>query len=321
MIENNSTNSNKSDTVSNGNCLAFYENCRICPRSCGVNRLKGEKGICGCDASLIAARAALHMWEEPCISGKTGSGTVFFSGCNLGCVYCQNRSISSTELAKEISLERLVEIFFELKAKGAVNINLVTPTHFIPHIATALKLAKNRGLSLPIVYNSSGYELVSSLKMLEGLVDVYLPDFKYIYPELSQKYSKAADYAEIAKNAIAEMYRQTGEAKFDSNGLMKKGVLIRHLVLPGFEKNSQKIIKYVLDTYGNKVYISIMSQFTPLEAFVREGKYPELCRKLNRRVYDRLVDYAIEIGVENAYIQEEDVADESFIPLFDYEGL
>lgn len=313
--------SNKRNETLIDNYALMYESCEICPRRCGVNRLKGERGICGCDASLIAARAALHMWEEPCISGETGSGTVFFSGCNLGCVYCQNHSISHAETAKEISLERLVGIFFELKAKGAVNINLVTPTHFIPHIATALKLAKSRGLSLPIVYNSSGYEQVNSLKLLEGLVDVYLPDFKYFSSELSLKYSGAADYPEVAKKAIAEMYRQVGEPEFDDNGLMKKGVLIRHLVLPVFVEDSKKVIKFLFETYGNKVYTSIMSQFTPLEAFVKEGKYPELCMKVDRKAYDRLVDYAIEIGVENAFIQEEDVADESFIPLFDYEGL
>ncbi len=288
---------------------------------CGVNRLKGERGVCGCDAGLTAARAALHPWEEPCISGEGGSGTVFFSGCSLKCVYCQNISISRCETAKEISLTRLVEIFFELKEKGAENINLVTPTHFIPHIAAALREAKTQGLGLTVVYNTGGYERVRSLKLLEGLVDVYLPDFKYMSAETAYKYSAAEDYPEAAKAAIAEMYRQTGEAQLDERGMMKKGVLIRHLVLPNFVEESRKIIAFLLETYGDKVYISIMSQFTPLKSFVEEGGFPELSVKTDRREYDALIDYALELGAENAFIQEEDVADESFIPPFDYEGL
>lgn len=303
------------------NLMKLYESCKICPRECGVNRLAGEKGRCGANAALLAARAALHMWEEPCISGETGSGAVFFSGCNLGCVYCQNRSISDTKVSKEISTQRLVEIFFELKAKGAVNINLVTPTHYLPHIAEALQTAKARGLNLTIVYNTGGYEKVSSLKLLEGLVDVYLPDFKYLNRETAAAYSGASDYAETAKKALAEMYRQTGSAQFDASGLMKKGVIVRHLVLPGGEKDSEKVIRYLYETYGDGIYLSIMSQYTPLKEFVSEGRFPELCRKVDRTVYDRLVDYALEIGVENAFIQEEDAADESFIPLFDFEGL
>ncbi|MGN0164606.1 MAG: radical SAM protein [Lachnospiraceae bacterium] len=299
----------------------MFENCRICPRSCGVNRLAGEKGVCGCDAKLYAARAALHMWEEPCISGETGSGAIFFSGCNLGCVYCQNRDISNLDIAKEISAERLAEIFFELKGKGAANINLVTPTHYIPYITTAVELAKNQGFDLPIVYNTGGYEKAESLKILDGLVDIYLPDFKYFYKDSAVRYSKAADYSAIAKAALAEMYRQTGTIVFDENGMMKKGTIVRHLCLPGREDESKQIIKYLFETYGNNIYMSIMSQYTPLESFVKEGRYPELYQKISRLKYDEIIDCALEIGVENAFIQEEDVADESFIPLFDYEGL
>lgn len=301
--------------------MKLYEACRICPRKCGVNRLAGEKGKCGVTAALFAARAALHMWEEPCISGDTGSGTVFFSGCNLGCVYCQNRKISDGAAAKEISTRRLVEIFFELKEKGAVNINLVTPTHFLPHIVGALHTAKEEGLNLPIVYNTSGYERVSSLKLLEGLVDIYLPDFKYFDREPAVRYSDAPDYAETAEKALDEMFRQTGGASFDASGLMKKGILVRHLVLPGWEKDSAKIIKYLYQTYGDGIYMSIMSQYTPMSDFVKEGRFPELSKKVGRNAYDRLVDYALEIGVENAFIQEEDAAEESFIPVFDFEGL
>ena len=298
-----------------------YENCRLCPRECGVNRLAGEKGMCGCDSKLYAAKAALHMWEEPCISGETGSGAVFFSGCNLRCVFCQNHNISNMSVAKEISVERLCEIFIELKDKGAVNINLVTPSHYIPHIATAVEYCKDRGFDLPIVYNCGGYESVEALKLLDGLVDVYLPDFKYMDSELAAKYSKAADYPEMAKYAVEEMYRQVGKPVFDENGLMKKGIIARHLVLPGCEKDSEKVIKYLYDTYGDNIYISIMSQYTPLAKFVEEGRYPELCKKIDREVYDRLIDYALDMGVENAFIQEDDVAEESFIPLFDFEGL
>ena len=304
-----------------GDFLKKYESCSLCPRRCGVNRLAGKKGVCGSDAGLYAARAALHMWEEPCISGETGSGAVFFSGCNLGCVFCQNRKISGMDVFREITVERLVEIFFELENKGAKNINLVTPSHYIPHVSTAVERSKNKGFGLPFVYNCGGYESVESLKMLEGLVDVYLPDFKYLDSDLSKKYSKAADYPQVVKKAVEEMYRQTGPAVFDDEGMMIKGVMVRHLVLPGCEKDSEKVIKYLYDTYGDNIFLSIMSQYTPLEDFVKEGKFPELCRKVDRRAYDRLIDYALEIGVENAFIQEEDVAEESFIPLFDYEGL
>ena len=297
------------------------EYCMVCPRKCHVNRQAGERGFCGCDDKLYLARAALHFWEEPCISGTTGSGAVFFSGCNLRCVYCQNHNISRMKTAKEISIDRLVEIFFELEKQGAVNINLITGSHYIPQISTAVELAKNKGFTLPFVFNCGGYESVAALKRLDGLIDVYLPDFKYYDFALGQKYSNVSDYPEVCKDAIAEMFRQVGKNRFDDEGLMKKGVLIRHLVLPGCEEDSKRIIEYLHRTYSDKIYMSIMSQYTPLENVIDKRRFPELLSKVERSVYDELVDYAIEIGVENAFIQEEDVATESFIPEFDYKGL
>ena len=295
--------------------------CTLCPRNCSVDRKNGEKGICGQTAELKVARAALHFWEEPCISGTTGSGTVFFSGCSLHCVFCQNEPIANGSVGKVISVERLTEIFIELERQGANNINLVTPGHFIPAIKEALLLAKKRGLTLPVVYNTSSYESVEALRSLEGLVDIYLPDFKYMSSQLSQKYSHAADYAEVAKKAIAEMVRQTGQPVFDEDGedgLIKRGTIVRHLTLPGCMDDSKKILKYLYDTYGDEIYISIMNQFTPLEN-VKE--YPELNRRITEEEYDELIDYAIDLGIEQGFIQEGETAEESFIPDFDCNGV
>lgn len=295
--------------------------CDLCPRKCLVDRKKGEKGICGQTENLKVARAALHFWEEPCISGDAGSGAVFFSGCPLHCVFCQNENIANGTVGKEISVERLAEIFLELQEKGANNINLVTPGHFVPQITKALDLAKQEGLKLPIVYNTSSYETVETIKRLEGYVDIYLPDFKYMSSALSRKYSHAPDYAKVAKEAIAEMVRQTKEAQFvdgDEDNLILKGTIVRHLMLPGCMEDSKRIIKYLHETYGNTIYISIMNQFTPLSNL---EKYPELNRKINAEEYDALVDYAIDIGIENGFIQEGDTAEESFIPAFDCEGV
>ena len=222
------------------------ENCMLCPRECGVNRKNGETGVCGQTAAIKAARAALHMWEEPCISGQNGSGTVFFSGCNLGCVFCQNHNIATGKAGIEISTERLAEIFLELQEKGANNINLVTAGHFLPQVAVALEMAKEQGLHIPVVYNSSGYEKAKTLKMLDGLVDIYLPDFKYMDAVLAKKYSHAQDYPEIAKEALSEMVRQVGEAEFDSRGMMKKGVIVRQLLLPGHVKDAKNVLKISL---------------------------------------------------------------------------
>lgn len=293
--------------------------CRLCPRMCGADRMNGERGFCGETAEIRAARAALHMWEEPCISGTRGSGTVFFTGCVLRCVYCQNGHIANGSTGKEITVDRLAEIFIEQQERGAHNINLVTPTHFVPQIRKAIIKAKEKGLVLPIVYNTGSYENVDTLKMLDGLVDIYLPDLKYYSSELSKKYSEAHNYFEVATAAIAEMVRQVGTAEFDEDGIMTKGVIVRHLLLPGCIEDSKKIIKYLYDTYGDDIYVSIMNQYTPMKGI--EVRYPELANKVSYSEYDRLTDYAIDIGIENGFIQEGDTAEESFIPDFDMEGI
>lgn len=295
-----------------------YRQCRLCPRECKVDRLHGKIGYCRVPSTLVVARAALHMWEEPCISGEEGSGTVFFSGCSMGCVFCQNREIAIGNTGKEITVERLATIFLELQEQGANNINLVTPTHYIYSIREALLLAKEKGLTIPIVYNSSGYERVESLRLLDGLIDVYLPDMKYMGEEMAKRYSNAGDYFSHAKEALAEMVRQVGAPSFDERGIMNKGVIVRHLALPNGAEDSKKIIKYLYTTYGDQIYISIMNQFTPLKAV---GKFPEINRTLTNEEYETLVDYAIDLGVENGFIQEGETAKESFIPPFNCEGV
>lgn len=294
--------------------------CMLCPRKCGADRSGGKAGYCGETDCVRLARAALHMWEEPCISGEKGSGTVFFTGCALRCVYCQNHEIAAGAVGKAVSIGRLSEIFLELQAKSANNINLVTPSHFVPQIIEALKRAKRDGLRIPVVYNTSGYENVSTLQMLEGYVDVYLPDFKYSDREHAKRYSGAADYPQKAEAALAEMVRQTGPPQFDGHGMMKKGVIVRHLLLPGCLEDAKRIVHYLYKTYGNQIYMSLMNQYTPLDSLDKE-KYPEIARKVSDRAYDSLVNYAIELGVEQAFIQEGDTAEESFIPPFTLEGV
>lgn len=295
-----------------------YENCLLCPRKCGINRRTGQTGVCGVSSEIKVARAALHYWEEPCISGKRGSGAVFFSGCSLHCVFCQNREISDGKEGKVISKERLSDIFMELADKGANNINLVTPGQYIPDIVWAVNDAKSRGMKLPIIYNTSGYENVTELKLLEGIVDVYLPDFKYMDSTLSARYSRAKDYPSVAKQALSEMVRQQPDVVIDdSTGLIQKGVIVRQLLLPGHVNDAKDVLKYRYDTYHDHVYISMMSQFTPIAL----KDYPEINRTVTRREYERLVDYALEIGITNAFIQEGDVAKDSFIPAFDCEGV
>lgn len=295
-----------------------YENCLLCPRKCGINRSTGQTGVCGVSSEIMVARAALHYWEEPCISGKRGSGAVFFSGCSLHCVFCQNREISDGKEGKVISKERLSDIFMELADKGANNINLVTPGQYIPDIVWAVNDAKSRGMKLPIIYNTSGYENVTELKLLEGIVDVYLPDFKYMDSTLSAMYSRAKDYPSVAKQALSEMVRQQPDVVIDdATGLIQKGVIVRQLLLPGHVNDAKAVLKYLYDTYHDHVYISMMSQFTPIAL----KDYPEINRTVTRREYERLVDYALEIGITNAFIQEGDVAKDSFIPAFDCEGV
>jgi len=317
--------------------------CMACPRECGADRTSGI-GFCGGGALPKIARAALHFWEEPCISGVNGSGTVFFSGCSLRCVYCQNRKIALGDVGTTVSVERLAEIYLELQGQGAHNINLVTPAHETDAVIRSLERAKRQGLQIPIVYNTGSYEKVENLKRLEGLVDVWLPDLKYYSPELSARYSSAPDYFEVAKNAITEMFRQAGTPEFvplrndanhdgitdaevnsqeaeDEMHLIKRGVIVRHMVIPTHTADSKRIIEYLYRTYGDDIFISIMSQYTPVIDAETAKAYPELARKLTEREYDSVVDYAIELGVENAFIQEGDVAEESFIPEFDGTGV
>lgn len=270
-------------------------------------------------AELKAARAALHMWEEPPISGKNGSGTVFFSGCPLSCVFCQNSEISRDADGKYIDSSRLAEIFLELQAMGAHNINLVTPTHFVPHITEALDKAKKEGLTLPVLYNCGGYESAETLRLLRGYIDIYLPDFKYWNSDIAAKYSRCRDYREKAQEALAEMVTQTGPPVFDESGIMKRGTVVRHLVLPGNTADSIKVIEYLHKTYGNKIYISIMSQYTPMEGI--KEHFPELARKLTKYEYDKVIRFAADIGVTQGFTQYGSAAAESFIPKFDHTGV
>lgn len=297
----------------------MLKECRLCPRECGVDRCEGKKGYCGASNELKVARAALHMWEEPCISGEAGSGAVFFSGCPMRCRFCQNYSIAAARKGKVISIERLAQIFLELQEKGAANINLVTPTHYTLHIIKALDLAKENGLRIPVVYNTSGYEKTETLKLLRGYIDIYLPDFKYMDGLLAAAYSNAPDYPEYAKRALEEMVGQTGPLKLDEEtGMARSGVIVRHLVLPGHVRNSKAVIQYLYETYGDQIYISIMNQYTPMPQVAKDKL---LGRKVTRREYEKVIDYALELGVENGFFQEGDVAEESFIPEFDSEGV
>ena len=288
--------------------------CNLCPRKCGANRKDGEIGFCGATDKVKIARSSLHFWEEPCISGNVGSGTVFFSHCTLKCVYCQNYNISTKNQGRFVTESELSDCFLDLQKQGALNINLVTPTHYVPQIIEALKIAKEKGLALPVLYNTSGYENPETLELLRGYVDIFLPDFKYFSSDLSKKYSGAADYPDIAKKAIAKMFDLVGKCEFDEDGIIKKGVIVRHLMLPGLEDDSKKILEYLYKTYGDDIFISIMSQYTPLATLPKE--FPELNTKIDMTVYDKLLDFAVDLGIENAFIQEEEAASESFIPEF-----
>ncbi len=296
----------------------LLQDCTLCPRQCHVNRISGKKGYCGMDTRIRAARAALHMWEEPCISGEKGSGAVFFSGCGLRCCFCQNRDIAIGNRGKAVSVERLADIFLELEQKGAANLNLVTGAHYVPQIIQALELAWKKGCKLPVVYNSSGYEKVETLKLLEGYVDVYLPDMKYMDAKLAADFSHAPDYPEVVENAIREMVRQTGACVFGEDGYIRKGTIVRHLILPGHTKNSIAVLQYLHETYGDKIMISMMNQFTPVW---KQEKFLELNRKVTKREYEKVLNVALELGIENGYFQEGKTAKESFIPAFDEEGI
>lgn len=287
--------------------------CRLCPRRCGADRNGKRNGYCNSAGEIKIGRAALHFWEEPCISGKNGSGAVFFSGCNLGCVYCQNYQISKDGCGKSITVQELSDIFLDLQKKRAHNINLVTPTQYTPHIADALRIAKGKGLTVPVVYNCGGYESVEAIAEMNGLVDIYMPDFKYFSDKYAVKYSNAPHYFKYASSALCEMFSQVGKNIFDENGMLIKGVIVRHMMLPGLLFDSKKIIDYLYNEYGDNIYISIMSQYTPVP---NVKNYPEINRRISGKYYESLVDYAIGIGVKNAYIQDNNSADECFIPEF-----
>ncbi|MCM1133614.1 MAG: radical SAM protein [Ruminococcus flavefaciens] len=294
-----------------------YEKCELCPRKCGVNRYDST-GFCGAGAFPICAKASLHKWEEPCISYRNGAGTVFFSGCNLHCVYCQNNAISNELFGMEITAERLAEIYLNLQESGADNIELVTPTHFLPDIVKSLDLAKNR-LEIPVIYNSGGYELAESIKMLDGYIDVYLPDMKYFSADISQKYSSAPDYFERASEAVAEMIRQTGKLQYNDGGGLVKGTIIRHLVLPGCRHDSMKIMDWIAEnTDPEQVLVSIMSQYTPFD-FIPQS-CSELRRKVTKMEYNSVVRYARNLGI-CGFVQEKSSSDEKYVPDFDLSGI
>lgn len=293
--------------------MTFKNNCYLCPRKCGADRKNGKTGYCSATEKIKIARSALHMWEEPCISGKNGSGTVFFSHCTLKCVFCQNYKISHGGSGYIISEKELANEFLKLQNIGAHNINLVTPTHYVPKIIHALDIAKSTGLTVPIIYNTGGYETEETIEMLKGYVDIYMPDIKYYNDKYAIKYSAAPDYFKIASKAILKMFNQVGENKFDENGIMQKGVLIRHMLLPGLLNDSKKVIDYIYSTYGDNVYISIMSQYIPAGDLTH---YPELNRRINPRAYNTLIDYCAKKGIKNAFVQDLSSANELFIPDF-----
>ncbi len=286
--------------------------CNICPRKCNTDR-SIKTGICGVGNTLKIARAMPHFWEEPCISGYGGSGTVFFSGCNLKCVFCQNHEISSGYVGKEITVSRLREIYSELIDKGVHNINLVTPTHFTEEIIKSLK----EPLPVPIVWNSGGYDSTETLRLIEGKVQIYLPDLKYMSASAAKKYSLAPDYPETAKKALVEMFRQVGEVKLDNDGIMEKGMIIRHLMLPGEIENTLDVIDFVSSQFGDRVIFSLMSQFTPNP----QCKLPELQHTVSEEEYNRAIDYMYLCGIENAYIQDFSSAKAEYTPPFDLNGV
>jgi len=297
--------------------LNLLRNCKLCPRKCGINRYE-RKGTCGAGAEIAAAKAFLHRWEEPCISGKNGSGTIFFSGCNMKCVFCQNYKISQRCFGKEITIERLSEIMLELQQQGAANINLVSPTPYAVHIVKAAAHARKNGLSIPIVYNTNGYETVETTELLKGTVDIYLPDVKYFSDIYAQKYSGVKDYFAHASKAISAMFEQVGYPEFDDDGMMKRGVLIRHLILPDLFNDSKKILEWIKDNFGSHAFVSLMCQYTPM---FNAGKYDEINRKLDEWEYDLVIDYFFKLGLENGFIQEHSSATDEFTPEFDLEGI
>ncbi|MCF0134105.1 MAG: radical SAM protein [Blautia sp.] len=294
------------------------DRCMICPRNCGADRDNQKTGYCGMPSEIRASRAALHMWEEPCISGTKGSGTVFFAGCSLRCCFCQNQEIALGNHGKVVTIERLADIFLELEQQGAANINLVTATHYVPQVVKALEIAKSKGMLLPVVYNCGGYEKVETLRLLDGLVDIFLPDCKYLEKETASNYSNAADYPEVVKAALNEMFRQVGVFQVDRWGYCRKGMIVRHLVLPGHTRNAIKVLEYLHEAFGDSIAVSIMNQYTPVRENIR---FPELNRKVTRREYEKVLKRAYDLDFAYGYYQEGETAKESFIPPFGYQGL
>lgn len=287
--------------------------CKICPNNCKVNRINGKVGICKANAKVKIALASLHFFEEPCISGERGSGTVFFSNCNLSCKFCQNYEISALGKGREITIEELADTFLDLQEKGANNINLVTPTIYVYQIIEALKIAKSKGLNIPIVYNSNGYESIETLKALEGYIDVYLPDLKYYYDDIALKYSGVKNYFKYATEAIQEMYRQVGYPKIDENGIIQKGLIIRHLILPNNIENSKKVLEWIKDNIDERVYISIMAQYFPC---YKAKEIEELNRKLSKEEYEEIEEFTYKLGIENGYMQDLGEHEEEYVPNF-----
>lgn len=295
----------------------YFNKCNLCPRKCNINR-HIKTGVCGAPDKMIVARASLHMWEEPCISGNNGSGTIFFSGCNLKCIFCQNIQISNQIIGKDITPEEFATICLNLQKQKANNINLVTPTPYVPLIIEGIKIAKKKGLNIPIVYNTSGYETIETIKMLDGIVDIYLPDLKYYNDNYAVKYSHISNYFKYASAAIYEMYKQVGKPIFNNDGIMVKGIIVRHLMLPGLKDDTKGILNYLYNTYQDNIYISIMNQYTPIKHFDR---FKELNQTITEEDYDEIIDYALDLGIKKAFIQEGGTDSLSFIPDFSNQNL
>ena len=291
--------------------------CELCPRKCRVDRKKSV-GFCGASEKIRVALVSLHKWEEPCLVGENGAGTIFFSHCNLKCVFCQNFKISHENFGKEISIERLAEIFIEQQKRGAANIELVTPSHYVPQICSAIDIAKNFGLKIPVVYNSNAYENVKTLDLLKNRVDIFLPDLKYFSDELAKNYSSAPKYFEVATAAIKKMFELVGENKFNSQGLMTRGVIVRHLILPNERRDSMKIIDWLFKTFGDKIFLSLMNQYTPM---FRAKNYKKISRRLTTFEYKSVINYAVELGVKNCFIQTRGAVGENFVPNFNLENI
>jgi putative pyruvate formate lyase activating enzyme len=299
--------------------LSPLQSCRLCPHRCGVNRTRGQLGICGAGVQPVVARAALHHWEEPPVSGTRGSGTVFFSHCTMACAYCQNAAISRGQAGRTLSINRLAAIFCELQAQGAHNINLVTPTHYLPQICAALDIARAAGLDLPIVYNTSGYEDADTIGTLHGYINATLFDYRYVSPALAARYSNTPGYPQAVVAALAAMFDLVGEYQLDDAGMLASGIIVRFLLLPGYVREAQAAVETVFSAYKNKVCYSLMNQFTPMPA--ASQRFPELARPVSEQEYDQLIDFALDLGVTNSFMQEGGTAQASFIPPFDLTGV